>query len=96
MSGFGTDVLTVLQTTEGGGWMWLLALGPAGAVGTYWAFYRYYRNTDKSHHYERDTLIDAQPVQGSERKVNHIRKTRQSRMSGTNHSDHRKRVKRLG
>ena len=36
--------------------LWLLAAGPAGAVATYWSLYRYYRNTDKSHAYERDTL----------------------------------------
>ncbi len=57
------------------GLVWLLAAGPAGAAGTYWLIYRYYRNTDKSHAYERDTIIEAQPVQGGEEKVDHISKT---------------------
>ena len=35
--------------------LWLLVAGPAGAVATYWSLYRYYRNTDKSHGYERET-----------------------------------------
>ena len=86
--------IELVQASEGSG-LWLLALGPAGAAGTYWALFRYYRNTDKSHHYERDTLIEAQPVQGGERKVDHIRKTRKSGISGDNRSSHRKRVNRV-
>ena len=74
---------------------WILAAGPAGAVATYWALYRYYRNTDKSHAYERDTLIAAQPVQGSEEKVDHISRTRDSDIDGDNSRKHRQRVQRL-
>ena len=39
--------------------LWLLAIGPAGATALYWALYRYYRNTDKSHAFERETSIEA-------------------------------------
>lgn len=84
----------VAMASDEGGALWLLAAGPAGALGTYWAIFRYYRNTDKSHHYERDTLIEAQPIQGSEKKVDHIRKTRDSSISGDNSSNHRARVRR--
>ena len=42
----------------------LLALGPAAATGLYWGLYRHYRNTDKSHAFERETLVDAKPVTG--------------------------------
>ena len=75
---------------------WILAAGPAGGAATYWALYRYYRNTDKSHAYERDTLIAAQPVAGSEEKVDHISKTRDSDIDGDNSSKHRERVQRMG
>lgn len=75
--------------------VWLLAAGPAGAVGTYWMIYRYYRNTDKSHAYERDTIIEAQPVQGGEEKVDHISKTRDSDIDGDNSDDYRERVQRV-
>jgi len=75
--------------------VWLLAAGPAGAVGTYWLIYRYYRNTDKSHAYERDTIIEAQPVQGGEEKVDHISKTRDSDIDGDNSDDYRERVQRV-
>ena len=71
-------------------------LDPAGGVATYWAIYRYYRNTDKSHDYERDTLIDAQPVTGGEEIVDHISKTRDKDIDGDNSSRHRERVRRAG
>ena len=74
---------------------WILAAGPAGGAATYWALYRYYRNTDKSHAYERDTLIDSRPVQGSEEKVDHISRTRRSGIDGDNSDDHRERVQRV-
>lgn len=45
--------------------LWLLAAGPAGATALYWALYRYYRNTDKSHSFEHETAIEAKPVTGS-------------------------------
>lgn len=86
----------VMATSGDDAPLWILAAGPAGAVATYWALYRYYRNTDKSHAYERDTLIQAQPVQGSEEKVDHISKTRDSDIDGDNSSKHRVRVERLG
>ena len=38
--------------------LWLLAAGPAGATALYWALYRYYRNTDKSHSFEHEPAIN--------------------------------------
>ena len=87
-----TQVVTMASDTVPA---WILAAGPAGAVATYWALYRYYRNTDKAHAYERDTLIAAQPVQGSEEKVDHISRTRDSDIDGDNSRKHRQRVQRL-
>jgi hypothetical protein len=77
------------------GSLWLLALGPAGASALYWALYRYYRNTDKSHAFERETRIEAKPVEGSDRKVDEIKGTRASRIRGDNVRDYRRRVERL-
>ena len=76
--------------------VWLLAAGPAGAAATYWSLYRYYRNNDKSHAFERDTLIEAKPVQGKQEKIDHISRTRDSDIDGDNSTAHRKRVQRLG
>ena len=74
---------------------WLLALGPAGAAALYWAIYRYYRNTDKSHAFERETAVDAKPVTGSEHKVSEVKGTRETRISGDNLRAYRTRVKRI-
>lgn len=83
--------------TEGNdGVLVLLAMGPAGAGLVYWSLYRYYRNTDKSHAYERETLIAAQPVTGSDRKVDTRNGTRASSVDDANHTSHRTRVRRMG
>ena len=77
------------------GGLWLLAIGPAGATALYWALYRYYRNTDKSHAFERETTIDAQPVTGSEQKVDEVKGTQEKRIRGDNVREYRKRVQRI-
>ena len=77
------------------GGLWLLALGPAGATALYWALYRYYRNSDKSHAFERDTKIEAKPVTGSDDKVDEVRGTRETRIRGDNVRAYRMRVQRV-
>ena len=75
--------------------LFLLLLGPAGGVGLYWALYRYYRNTDKSHAFERETTVAAKPVTGSEQKVDEVKGTRKTRIDGDNVREYRKRVQRI-
>lgn len=79
------------------GGLGLLLLGPAGAVGLYWMLFRYYRNTDKSHAFERETVVEAQPVTGAERdrKVDEVKGTQASQIRGNNVADFRKRVQRM-
>ncbi len=77
------------------GGLWLLAMGPAGATGLYWALYRYYRNTDKSHAFERETAVEAKPVTGSDDKVDVVTGTQKTSIPGNNVSAYRARVKRL-
>lgn len=74
----------------------LLALGPAGAAGLYWVLYRYYRNTDKSHAFERETKVDAKPVTGNDLKVGTNNGTRERRIRGDNVREYRQRVERVG
>ena len=74
---------------------WLLALGPAGAAGVYFGLWRYYRNTHKSHSFERETRIIAQPVTGNDSKVSRITGTTATRIDGANHTEHRRRVRPL-
>lgn len=75
----------------------LLLMGPAGGAGLYWMLYRYYRNTDKSHAFERETAIDAKPVTGAERdrKVDEVTGTRETRIKGDNVGAFRQRVERI-
>jgi hypothetical protein len=73
----------------------LLLIGPAGGVGLYWFLYRYYRNTDKSHAFERESKVDAKPVTGGDRKVGTNNGTRETRIAGDNVRQYRQRVKRV-
>ncbi len=74
--------------------LWLLAAGPLGATALYWALYRYYRNTDKSHAFERETTIEAKPVTGSDTRVDTVIGTRETRIRGDNVHEYRTRVQR--
>ncbi len=82
---------------DGDGIRLLLALGPAGAAGFYWAMHRYYRNTDKSHAFEHETAVEVLALTGVEddRKVDEVRGTRATRLQGENVGNHRERVKTL-
>ena len=75
--------------------LWLLLAGPAGAAGLYWALYRYYRNTNQSHAFERETAVESQPVTGSDHKVDEVIGTQRTRIPDDNVRAYRKRVKRL-
>jgi len=74
--------------------IFLLLLGPAGATGLYWALYRHYRNTDKSHAFERETTVNAKPVSGSDDKVGDVKGTRETGITGDNVRAFRQRVQR--
>jgi len=79
---------------DGDAILFLLALGPAGAAGFYWAINRHYRNTDKSHAFEHETAVEVLALTGADgdRKVDEIRGTRAPRIQGDNAGDHRQRV----
>ena len=74
--------------------LFLLALGPASAVGFYWAMHRHYRNTDKSHAFEHETAVQVLALTGIEadRKVDELSGTRSPRIQGDNVANHRQRV----
>ncbi|WP_291012377.1 hypothetical protein [Hydrogenophaga sp.] len=77
------------------GVLFLLALGPVGAVGFYWAMYRHYRNTDKSHAFEHETAVEVLALTGNEadRKVDELRGVRSARIQGENLGNHRQRLR---
>ena len=74
---------------------WLLVLGPAAGGGLYYSRWQFYRNTPKSHSFETETSVTAQPVTGTDQKVDEVHGTSQSNISGDNVTDHRRRVQRL-
>jgi hypothetical protein len=78
------------------GGLWILLAGPAGATALYWTLYRYYRNTDKSHGFERETKVDAKPIERfRDEKVRENNGTRERRIDGDNVRAYRQRVQRL-
>ncbi len=81
------------QDEDGGGW--LLFAGPAAGIAIYTALFRYYRNTDKSHSFERETAIESQPVTGSDAKIDEVRGTKRSAIEGNNVRNFRQRVQRV-
>ncbi len=92
-----TVVTVVVMATSSGddAPLWILAAGPAGGAATYWALHRYYRNTDKSHAYERETTVKAEPVTGSDEKIDEVRGTQKTRIAGDNVREYRTRVTRI-
>ena len=87
--------LAGLLASDSSGEFVLLAAGPVGGGAVYAGLYRYYRNTDKSHSFETETRVDAQPVTGTDRKVDEVHGTRRSRIEGDNVTEHRQRVQRI-
>ena len=83
------------MSDDGGGVLFLLLAGPAAATGLYWGLYRHYRNTDKSHAFERETTVEAKPITGSDQKIDEIKGTKASRIAGDNVREYRKRVQRI-
>jgi len=87
--------MALVAAEDDGAPVFLHLAGPAGAGGTYFLAWRYYRNTHTTHGYERETRIEAKPVTGNEAKVKEITGTKKSGIDGDNRSDHRRRVQRL-
>jgi len=85
----------LLAARDDSGPVFLLALGPVGGGALYWGLWSYYRNTGKSHSFETETRVVAEPVVGSDRKVNEVKGTKKSGIDGDNRSNHRQRVTRV-
>ena len=57
------ELTTLIVAASDSDWPgWLLAAGPVGAASFYWAVWMAYRNTNKSHSYERETEVVLQGV----------------------------------
>ena len=69
--------------------------GPAVFAAVYGGIYRYYRNTDKRHRFEKETEVAVGNLRSGDRKVGENNRTQNRRMRGRNSTDHLQRVRRL-
>lgn len=69
--------------------------GPAVFAAVYGLIYRYYRNTDKRHRFEKETEVKVGNLQSGDRKVGSNNRQKSRTMSGHNSTDHLRRVRRI-
>lgn len=69
--------------------------GPAVFAAVYGGIYRYYRNTDKRHHFERETEVAVGNLRSGDRKVGENNRQQSRRMRDSNDTDHLRRVHRI-
>jgi hypothetical protein len=69
--------------------------GPAVFAAVYGGIYRYYRNTDKRHHFEKETEVAVGNLQQRDGKVGSNNRQKSRTMSGDNSTDHLQRVRRI-
>ncbi|HJB08936.1 MAG TPA: hypothetical protein H9786_00155 [Candidatus Brachybacterium merdavium] len=69
--------------------------GPVVFAAVYVGIYRYYRNTDKRHHFEQETEVAVGNLSRIDRKRGTNNRQRSRTMSGANQDDHLERVRRL-
>lgn len=70
-------------------------LGPAVFAAVYGGIYRYYRNTDKRHEFERETEVAVGNLRSADRRRGSNNRQRSRTMSGANQDSHLERVRRI-
>ncbi|MCT2294859.1 hypothetical protein M3F57_01695 [Brachybacterium muris] len=70
-------------------------VGPVVFAAVYGGIYRYYRNTDKRHYFERETEVAVGNLRTSDRRRGSNNRQRNRTMSGANQDDHLQRVNRI-
>lgn len=83
------------DSSDSGGIYILLLAGPAAGAAFFTYTYRRYRNADKTDQYERETAVQAQPVQTYDNKVDRVEGTKRTAIEGRNESDYRQRLPRM-
>lgn len=69
--------------------------GPAVFAAVYGGIYRYYRNTDKRHEYEKETEVAVGNLRSGDRRVGSNNRQKSRSMSGRNSTEHLQRVRRI-
>ena len=87
-------VLASSGSGDSGGELAFLLAGPVGGAAFYAYVYRHYRNQDKTHRFEQETIVERKAdILGDDRKVGENKGTRERRIQGDNISNHRQRVR---
>ena len=84
--------LLIVAASDGDWPGWLLAAGPVGAASFYWAVWMAYRNTNKSHSFERETEVVVSNMTGGDVKVGENNGTRNRWIQGRNDDKPRQRL----
>lgn len=69
--------------------------GPAVFAAVYGGIYRYYRNTDKRHVFEKETEVRVGNLRTGDRRRGSNNRQKSRSMSGANQDDHLQRVRRI-
>ena len=69
--------------------------GPGVFIAVYFGIYRYYRNTDKRHHFEKETEVSVGNLKRGDRRVGTNNRQKSRSMSGRNSTEHLTRVRRI-
>ncbi|MBB5832420.1 hypothetical protein [Brachybacterium aquaticum] len=69
--------------------------GPAVFAAVYGGIYRYYRNTDKRHQFEKQTDVKVGNLKAQDRKRGSNNRQKSRSMNGRNSTDHLQRVRRI-
>ena len=70
-------------------------MGPVVFAAVYGGIYRYYRNTDKRHHFEKDTEVAVGNLDTQDLKIGTNNRQSSRAMGGRNSTDHLQRVRRI-
>lgn len=91
-----TTALLLADSDSGAGALAIPFLaGPAVFAAVYGGIYRYYRNTDKRHSFEKETEVAVGNLRSGDRKVGVNNRQKSRRMGGRNSTDHLERVQRI-
>lgn len=70
-----------------------LLAGPILGAAFYFVVFRFYRNTNKSHSFEKETRVASKNFQANDNKIGERNGQRNRYMRSANHTKHRSRVK---
>ena len=92
-----TTTMLLAESDSGGGAGIALPflIGPAVFAAVYGGIYRYYRNTDKRHHFEKETEVAVGNLEKQDRKIGTNNRQSNRAMSGRNSTEHLERVRRI-